>query len=150
MYACICMYVCMHAYYVCMCVRPQCWGLLSGVLLKDYLNTPKLLGKWIQAEPSGCATKCGVAAGKSGNPGAVTCDSLSCDPDTKPDAKQCPETDKCGTFGTDMSIVHRHSNHLLLLHRHHSQLSQAPHRSTPHMLARLFECNGGSLVKVFC
>ena len=60
--------------------------------------TRTLLGNWKQAEPSGCATKCGVAAG-SGTLGAVTCDSSSCDAKTKPKAKQCPKTMDCGTFG---------------------------------------------------
>ena len=73
-------------------------------MFTDYL-THTVLGKWKQAEPSGCATKCGVAAGKSGTPGAVTCDSLSCDDEEKPDAKQCPKTVDCGAFDTDMSNV---------------------------------------------
>ena len=66
-------------------------------MFTDYLTHP-LLGNWKQAEPSGCATKCGVAAGKSGTPGAVTCDSSSCNADTKPAAKQCPKTVDCGTY----------------------------------------------------
>ena len=53
-------------------------------------------GNWIQAEPTGCATKCGVAAGASGTPGAVTCSTSSCDADAKPAAKQCPKTEDCG------------------------------------------------------
>ena len=58
-----------------------------------------------------------MAAGKSGTPGAVTCDSSSCDDEEKPDAKQCPKTDNCGTFDTDVAIVHS-------LHHHHLQPSQ--------------------------
>ena len=107
---------------------------------RSFSFVPILIGNWLQKEPSECAKRCGVGEGLSGTPGEVTCDSLSCDPDTKPRAKQCPATKACGTFDTDMPIVNRHSNHLLLPHRHHSQPSQAPHRSTPHMLARLFEC----------
>ena len=89
--------------------------------MKDYLNTPKLLGKWIQAEPSGCDTKCGVGEGLSGTPGAVTCSTTSCDPNTKPDAKQCPATEDCGTFGSGMSIVNSHSHHHLatITNNHH-------------------------------
>ena len=89
-----------------------------------------LLGNWKQAEPSGCATKCGVAAGKSGTPGAVTCDTTSCDLSAKPAAKQCPKTVDCGRFDTDMAIVNRHSHLLLLLHHYHSQPPQTPHQST--------------------
>ena len=54
-------------------------------------------GDWVQGEPSGCDSTCGVAAGASGTPGSVTCSTSSCDADTKPAAKQCPKTDDCGT-----------------------------------------------------
>ena len=94
-------------------------GLLPRCFVERLFNPPTLLGKWEQAEPSGCATKCGVAAGKSGTPGAVTCDSPSCDEEKKPDAKQCPKTDNCGTFDTDMPTVHRDPHRLLLLHHRH-------------------------------
>ena len=90
-------------------------SLVKRFFVGELFNTPTLLGNWKQAEPSGCATKCGVAAGKSGTPGAVTCDSSSCDAETKPAAKQCPKTDNCGTFGTEMSILHRDPHRLLLL-----------------------------------
>ena len=94
------------------------WICSSSFFVYDdicYLFLPiTLLGNWKQAEPSGCATKCGVAAGKSGTPGAVSCNTTSCDPDTKPAAKQCPKTVDCGTFDTDMPIVL-----LLLLHHRH-------------------------------
>ena len=78
-------------------------------MFTDYLTHP-LLGNWKQAEPSGCATKCGVAAGKSGTPGAVTCDSSSCNADDKPAAKQCPKTVDCGTFDSGMPLLNRHSH----------------------------------------
>ena len=81
-------------------------------------TTTHSLGKWIQSQPSGCATKCGVAAGKSGTPGAVTCSTTSCDLNTKPAAKQCPKTVDCGTFGTDMPIVNRHCHHDLAFSLH--------------------------------
>ena len=84
--------------------RAQCWVSCQGVFLKHYLNTPTLLGNWKQAEPSGCATKCGVAAGKSGTPGAVSCNTTSCDVSAKPAAKQCPKTVDCGTLNTGMPI----------------------------------------------
>ena len=83
-----------------------------------------LLGNWKQAEPSGCATKCGVAAGKSGTPGAVTCSTSSCNADTKPAAKQCPKTVDCGTFEGGMPTVETHSHHHLLPHHEHLQPSQ--------------------------
>ena len=54
------------------------------------------IGNWVQGEPRGCASTCGVGEGKSGTPGTVTCDSSSCDPDTKPAVKQCPQTADCG------------------------------------------------------
>ena len=136
-------------------------GLLLRCFVKRLFNTPTLLGNWKQAEPSGCATKCGVAAGKSGTPGAVSCNTASCNPDTKPAAKKCPKTVDCGTFGTDMPIVNRYSQRLLLLHHHHPQPTQNSHQSTN---ACLHDClnalpsssryrkdhNAGSLVKVFC
>ena len=62
-------------------------------------------GNWVQAEPTGCATKCGVAEGASGTPGAVTCSTSSCDADAKPAAKQCPKTVDCGAFDRGMVIV---------------------------------------------
>ena len=80
--------------------RPLCWiSCFSSifVIYSQRLLTPTVIGNWIQAEPTGCATKCGVAAG-SGTPGAVTCDSSSCDAKTKPKAKQCPKTMDCGTL----------------------------------------------------
>ena len=52
-------------------------------------------GNWKQDEPRGCATKCGVKAGASGTSGAVTCRTSSCDPNTKPDPKECPKTEDC-------------------------------------------------------
>ena len=52
----------------------------------------------MQGEPTGCATRCGVGAGQSGTPGAVTCTTSSCDADTKRDPKQCPKTADCGTL----------------------------------------------------
>merc|ERR1719476_129893 len=54
-----------------------------------------VIGKWVQSEPSGCATKCGVGAGQSGTPGLVTCTTVSCDANTKPKPKQCPKTADC-------------------------------------------------------
>merc|ERR1719476_1210893 len=57
-----------------------------------------VIGKWVQSEPSGCATKCGVGAGQSGTPGSVTCTTLSCDANTKPKPKQCPKTADCGKW----------------------------------------------------
>ena len=53
-------------------------------------------GKWVQEEPSGCATKCGVGLGMSGTPGTVKCSTSSCDAETKPAAKKCPKTVDCG------------------------------------------------------
>ena len=79
--------------------------------LNFMINSCPRLDNWKQAEPSGCATKCGVAAGKSGTPGAVTCSTTSCDPDAKPAAKQCPKTVDCGTFDTDMRIMIRDPTH---------------------------------------
>ena len=69
-----------------------------------------VLGKWKQGEPSRCARKCGVGAGKSGTPGAVTCSTASCDLSAKPAAKQCLKTVDCGAFDTDMPIVNSHSH----------------------------------------
>ena len=57
-----------------------------------------LLGDWKRGEADGCATTCGVGAGLSGTPGTVDCTTLSCDPDTKPASKQCPETVDCGAL----------------------------------------------------
>ena len=116
-------------------------------------NIRTLSGNWTQAEPSGCAKKCGVGEGKSGTPGAVTCDKSSgCDADTKPDAKQCPKTADCGTFGTAMSIVNRNS-HLPLLHHHQSQPSHsASINQSTHSLAMVFLCSHldmAELIKVF-
>ena len=56
------------------------------------------LGDWQRGEPTGCASKSGVAAGASDTLGAVTCSKQSCDPATKPQTKQCPATLDCGTF----------------------------------------------------
>ena len=89
--------------------RPLCWiSCFSSifVIYSQRLLTPTVIGNWIQAEPTGCATKCGVAAG-SGTPGAVTCDSSSCNAGTKPNAKQCPKTEACGTFDTDANRKQR-------------------------------------------
>ena len=54
------------------------------------------VGNWVQSEPTGCATTCGVGAGLSGTPGAVTCTTSSCDPDAEPELKECPQTEDCG------------------------------------------------------
>ena len=59
-------------------------------------HTHPLLGDWVQGEPTGCADRCGVGAGLSGTPGAVNCSTPSCDPDTEPEAKECPQTEDCG------------------------------------------------------
>ena len=101
-------------------------------------NPPTLLGKWEQAEPSGCATKCGVAAGKSGTPGAVTCSTSSCNADTKPAAKQCPKTVDCGTCASSMPIPNRQSHRLLLLHHHHAQSSQSTNKQPTHGISYSF------------
>ena len=85
-------------------------GLLSCCFVERLFNTSTLLGNWIQAEPTKCATKCGVTAGTSGTPGEVSCNTTSCDPDTKPTAKKCPKTVDCGAFDTDMPIVNSHSH----------------------------------------
>ena len=53
-------------------------------------------GNWVQEEPKGCASKCGVGLGSSGTPGLVNCSTPSCDAGTKPAAKQCPKTVDCG------------------------------------------------------
>ena len=55
-----------------------------------------MIGDWVQGEPSGCATKCGVGLGLSGTNGTVTCSTSSCDGDAKPAAKLCPKTVDCG------------------------------------------------------
>ena len=65
----------------------------------DYFITT-ILGKWAQGDPTGCATTCGVGAGRSGTPGAVVCSTDNCDADAKPARKQCPKTVDCGTFDT--------------------------------------------------
>ena len=54
-------------------------------------------GDWAQEEAHGCARECGVGLGLSGTPGLVKCSTSSCDPETKPSAKQCPKTVDCGT-----------------------------------------------------
>ena len=112
---------------------PQHWVSFQYFFVIHFhrLLTPTVIGNWLKNEPSGCATKCGVAAGESGTPGEVECDTESCNPDTKPeDPEQCPKTVDCGTFDTDIPIVNRHSHHLLLLHHHHPQPTQNPHQST--------------------
>ena len=53
-------------------------------------------GKWVQEEPGGCATKCGVGLGLSGTPGLAKCSTSSCDADAKPASKLCPKTVDCG------------------------------------------------------
>ena len=59
-------------------------------------NTP---GTWIKGGATGCATKCGVAAGKSGKPGTVTCSKGSDDKCAapKPAGNICAATEACGT-----------------------------------------------------
>merc|ERR1719181_2499664 len=64
-------------------------------LASDAIAMGLKTGQWMQAEPTGCATKCGVGAGLSGTPGAVICSTSSCDPATKPSPKQCPRTVDC-------------------------------------------------------
>ena len=107
--------------------RPLCWiSCFSSifVIYSQRLLTPTVIGNWIQAEPTGCATKCGVSAGKSGTQGAVTCSTSSCDLNAKPAAKQCPKTVDCGTFDSGVAILNRPSHRLLLLHHQHAQSSQ--------------------------
>ena len=125
-----------HAYTI-VCMRSNYLDI--GCLVKVFcwtnlFNTPTLLGIWKQAEPSGCATKCGVAAGKSGTPGAVSCNTTSCDPDTKPAAKQCPKTVDCGACASCMPNPKRRSHHLLLQHPH-PQPSQSTSNQATHALA---------------
>ena len=66
--------------------------------------TPVLPGDWVPAEPTGCATECGIAAG-SGTPGTVKCSTESCDADTKPAPKMCPQTQDCGAFYRQNAIA---------------------------------------------
>ena len=81
-------------------------GIWAFVIICDLIvRHPPLVGNWVQAEPIGCDTKCGVAAGESGTPGAVTCSTSSCDAGAKPAAKQCPKTVDCGAFETHMPIA---------------------------------------------
>ena len=98
---CVCVCVCVCAITLNLCLnrkRNVRQTLPYGLTLRVKVihHGRSLLGTWIQAEPTGCATKCGVATGASGTPGAVTCSTSSCDADAKPAAKQCPETEDCG------------------------------------------------------
>merc|ERR1719305_464733 len=68
------------------------WTVANGQQLR--------VGDWVQHEPSRCATRCGVAAGQSGTPGAVLCPTSNCDPHPKPDPKQCGKTGDCSTTAT--------------------------------------------------
>ena len=72
-------------------------------------------GNWTRGEPQECVRTCGVGEGKSGTPGTVTCDSSSCDPDTKPAAKICPETADCGKAWMPMHRVITHRVIIFLL-----------------------------------
>ena len=53
-------------------------------------------GDWVASDPTGCASRCGIGAGMSGTPGTVNCTTSTCDPDAKPDSKECPKTVDCG------------------------------------------------------
>ena len=69
-----------------------------GALCFVSIRLLRIAGTWTAGEPTGCATKCGVAEGASGTAGAVTCSTSSCNESEKPNQKRCPKTADCGMW----------------------------------------------------
>ena len=77
------------------CYYNRICSLLVTVIVIPFGKHLTAAGSWTQGEPVGCSSKCGVAEGESGTPGAVTCTTSKCDPEAKPAPKKCPKTADC-------------------------------------------------------